>query len=106
MPPKRELWELLRFMVSAEGNENMENKTNFGEEGQPGVNLAPGDDLREVPFNEAPRALADTSEPGEANSPLLQAVDGLPARRIELRYWVALLATGLAIWAAIIFWLL
>jgi hypothetical protein len=84
----------------------MDNKSNFSEEGQTGVNRLPGDDLHEAPFNESPRALADASEPIETRSPLLRTVDGLPARRIELRYWVALLALGLAIWAVIIFWLL
>jgi hypothetical protein len=84
----------------------MENKTNFGEEGETGVNHRTGGDLPETPVNESSRALAGASEPMETGSPPAYSLDGLPARRIELRYWAALLALGLAIWAAIIFWLL
>jgi hypothetical protein len=80
----------------------MEDKTNFDEQGQTGVNRLTGGDLRETPVNESSRA----SELIEMSSPPAHTLDGLPARRIELRYWAALLALGLAIWAAIIFWLL
>jgi hypothetical protein len=84
----------------------MENKTNFGEKGQSGVNRLTGGYLREVPVNASSPALAGASEPMEASSPPAHAVGGLPARRIQLHYWAALLALGLAIWAVIIFWLL
>jgi hypothetical protein len=84
----------------------MEDKTNFGEQRQTGVNRLTGGDLRETPVNESSRAFAGASESIETSSPPAHTLDGLPARRIELRYWAALLALGLAIWAAIIFWLL
>jgi hypothetical protein len=92
-------------MVTMQGDKDMEKKSNFIGQSQAGVNGLTNGDLRKAPASESPRALTGASEPTEMSSPPLRLLDGLPARRIELRYWVALLVLGLAIWAAILFWL-
>lgn len=64
------------------------------------------DDLYNAPVNKAPLAYAGTSEAAETVPVQPRLNDSLPARRIEFRYWAAALAFGLAIWAAILIWLL
>jgi hypothetical protein len=84
----------------------MEKKSTLGGHGQTGVNSLTSGDLREAPLGESSRPLAGAAEAVEIASSPMPTFEGLPARKIQLRYWAALLAVSGLIWAAIIFWLL
>lgn len=84
----------------------MEKKSTLGGQNPTGVNGLTTSDLSETPMNESPCAFAGPMDVAEVVTPPLHSIDGLPARRIQLRYWVAMLALGLAIWAAIFIWLI
>ncbi|MGL5838581.1 MAG: hypothetical protein ACRCY3_08790 [Sphingorhabdus sp.] len=82
----------------------MDKESTFGGQDRTDVNSLTSGDLHDNPVGESPRVMPIASDAtGTAQPP--RTIDGLPARRIQLRYWVAMLALGLAIWAGIFFWL-
>lgn len=84
----------------------MDDKLNLAGHDGASVSGLASDDLYDGPVNKAPFAYPGTSEAAETISVRPRFDDSLPARRIELRYWAAAFALGLAIWAAIFIWLL
>ncbi len=94
------------FVVLRNKDEEMEQKSTLGGHVGTGVDRLTGDALREAPVAESHSLLAGEASLGDTRSASTPTFDGLPARRIQFRYWFALLALGAAIWAVILFWLL
>jgi hypothetical protein len=93
-------------VVSQGPEENMEKKSTLGGHGQTGVNSLTTGDLHEASLGESMRPLAGATDAVETVSSSASTFDGMPARRIQLRYWAMLLVIGALMWAAILFGLL
>ncbi len=92
-------------MITMRGDEEMENNSDLDGHDPTRVNRLTIDDLRERTIGESPRVPGVGVDAADTVNASPVSVDGLPARRIELRYWIALLAIGVAIWAAFFYWI-